>query len=136
VASWTRLALVALLAGCGDDPPAGKTTPPTDDTAVVEVCDESIVDYDNFGQGFMATWCTPCHSGALNTSDTGDGDPRAGAPEGVNFDAHADVLLWTDRILARATGASPTMPVGGGPEAEDLALLEEWLNCGAAEVID
>ena len=129
VALWTRIAFVLVLTGCAEDP-AAKHTPGGDDTAGVDVCETSIVDYENFGQGFMMNWCTPCHSGVLAAPATDSADPRAGAPEGVDFDTHEDAVLWSDRVQARATGSAPTMPPGGGPDPEDLLLLEEWLMCG------
>jgi uncharacterized membrane protein len=105
------------------------------DTDPRDACASSVVDYENLGQGFMMTWCTPCHHSALVSGGSGEHDPRSGAPEGVDLNTIEDVQLWRDRIMARAIGESPTMPPGGGPTAEDLELMYEWLECGAPEDI-
>ncbi len=134
--SWTKPVVVMMVIACGTDQPVDKS-PYLDsgigDTAVVDDCEQSVVSYDNFGHGFMNTWCAPCHSSALQSGAPGEDDPRSGAPEGVDLDTHAGVQDWSERILARSTGDAPSMPPVGGPTLDDLALLEEWLLCGALE---
>ena len=104
--------IVMLLLGCGD---------PAADTGA---CQRSPpLRYDNFGAGFLSTHCTGCHSSLLPL------EQREGAPEGVDLNTYADVLMWADRIEARALAQTPDMPPGGGPGAEELALLAEWLRC-------
>ena len=66
-----------------------------------------------------------CHS------SVSEGDARYGAPEGINFDSHAQVQQHADRIRARATGSSPDMPPVGGGDDEERTRLAEWLDCGA-----
>lgn len=116
--------LVVILAvsvlGCGDKA--------EDSAAVAAVdCDRSPpLAWDNFGKGLMDKHCNGCHSVLVPESQ------RQGAPTGVDFNTYADVIEWRERIRARATTAeleAPTMPPGGGPGAEELALLEEWLAC-------
>ena len=77
--------------------------------------------WDNWGQGFVATNCTACHS-----ADAAD---RHDAPEDLNFDTEAEVRAAKDDIL-RAVVQDQTEPLGGGLTAEDRANLEEWLTCG------
>ncbi len=107
-----RLALslalgVVLLAGCEE---------PT--------CDrEPPVTWENWGEAYIATFCVGCHSALL------EGDERRGATPGVDLNNYGDVMRHVDRIEARATGPEPTMPPSGGPSAEQVALLEEWLHC-------
>lgn len=115
--------LVVLGAGCGDK---------TEDSAAVSTadCDRSPpLDWDNFGKGLMDKHCNGCHSVLVPEAQ------RQGAPTGVDFNTYADVIEWRERIRARATTAeldTPTMPPGGGPGPEELALLEEWLACEVA----
>ena len=93
-----------------------------DDSAVS--CDrEPALTFENFGSAFLATHCTGCHS-VLHT-----GNLREGAPEGIDLNTYADVLLWANRIEARAL-ESVDMPPGGGPSQDERNLLEEWLYCG------
>ncbi len=94
-----------------------------EDTAEFACDRDPPLDYALFGEGYMSTHCTGCHSSLLS------GEDRVGAPDGVDLETYDGVLLWADRIDARATGAEPTMPPGGGPTEEDIALLEEWLYC-------
>jgi len=79
--------------------------------------------FENFGESFFNAHCNSCHSASPGL--------RSGAPEDVKFDTAADAASWRDRIAARATGASPTMPPGGGTTQEDRDKLEAWLACGA-----
>ena len=60
------------------------------------------------------------------------GDARKGAPIGVDFNTYAGVLEFSDRIGARSLWDTPTMPPGGGPDLEERARLEEWLQCEVA----
>lgn len=128
-------ALLGALVGCAGDgdgdgsattqPPTSVSTPTSGDTATGPTADCTILTYENFGKGFMETWCRGCHTRNLDEAD------RQGAPVGVDFDFLEDVRLWNARILARATTEPPTMPIGGGNTPEERALLEEWLVCGA-----
>lgn len=152
MALWTKALWMVGLFACGGGKSAGEvsgdgdtanpdtTNPDTTDTDTTDTdtgtqdeCASSVVDYGNLGQGFMMTWCTPCHHSALESGGSGEDDSRSGAPEGVDLNTFEGVQLWRDRIIARAIGESPTMPPGGGPTAEDLELMREWLECGAPE---
>lgn len=83
--------------------------------------------YASFGQGFMRSYCTGCHSSLLP-----DG-LREGAPVGINLDTYADVQQWAERILVRVDAEQNPMPPGGGPRIEDLANVHEWLTCKVAD---
>ena len=103
----------ALLIGCAGPPAA-------------DVCsDPAAPTWDNFAQGYIQTWCTPCHAAALTGAD------RQGAPPGLDLDTYADVVAWGERIAEAATGPSPTMPPLGGVDPADVARLGDWLACGA-----
>jgi uncharacterized membrane protein len=90
----------------------------------------STLSYQNFGQTFMTSYCTRCHSSSVT------GAARQGAPIGVNYDtvegvrAHAEMI---DLHAAAGPNAVNTeMPPSGllPPEAE-RRQLGEWLACGA-----
>lgn len=106
-----RTGLLLLALGC---------TPEVEDSA----CDRvPALSYDNYGEGHLNKHCTGCHSSLVPA------DHREGAPPGVDFDTYEGVLTWADRIVARGTGEAPTMPPGGGPSADEVALFSEWLSC-------
>ena len=86
--------------------------------------------YENFGRGFLGLHCAGCHS-ALNP----DGH-RKGAPVGVDLDTYEGLLQWAYRTEARSLGDNPGMPPGGGPGPQDLARLEEWLQCSVFPEIE
>ena len=117
---WFSFALLAgSLAACSSEP--GGEPPPDPNS---EQCKTSTLSYQNFAAPFVITWCRGCH---------GESQPvtmRQDAPIGVNFDTADDVRGAGDRLLARATGAAPTMPPAGGPSDEERALLAEWIGCG------
>mgnify|MGYP005743601673 CR=1 FL=1 len=125
--------LLALLAGCsGDkaDSAASDTSPP--DTTPVEETGETAVDtgfcagvplvnYYNFGEGFMTENCQGCH--ASTAAD------RYDAPEHVTFDTVEQVWGWSERILSRSAGDDASMPPAGGVSEDDRTKLEWWLLC-------
>jgi hypothetical protein len=145
-----RLSLVCLLVACGgkgDGPPplpvfgdsglaeAGEgddsadTDAPEDpgepeDTGVPFCGDAPVINYVNFGEGFMLEACQGCHA-----TDTPD---RYGAPESVNFDTAPQIWAQVDRILVRAVGEYATMPPLGGVVEQDRLKLQYWLECGEA----
>ncbi len=110
----TRALLPCLaLAGCIDSAmPIDEATCPPSGTTLT---------YDNFGAGFLATYCNRCHSSASN-----------GAPPDIKFDTLDEVHAHADRIFIRAAGPNVTMPPGpDDPPAEQRDRLAEWLACGA-----
>lgn len=92
-------------------------------------CDNMLT-WENFGEPFMLSWCTGCHNSALPTAE------RAGAPCAINFDAHAGVVPFAASIEVRAIdwqmyeGTTPMPPATIVPD-DELALLREWIDCGA-----
>jgi hypothetical protein len=81
--------------------------------------------WDTFAQGYVHTWCLPCHSSAVTGFD------RQGAPDGVNFDIWSEVHGYKDRIAVRSVDPTSPMPPQGGVPQEELDLLLEWIECGA-----
>ncbi len=101
-----------LMVACGE----------AEDTADTGFCaDAPVLTWDNFGDGFMTQHCQSCHA---------SGSPsRQDAPEDITFDTEEQTLALADRILARATGDSATMPPEGGVHEDDRLKLEWWLSC-------
>jgi hypothetical protein len=93
---------------------------------VVDPCTD--LTWSDFGQPYVTTWCTPCHSASVAGVD------RQGAPEGVDLDTLATVRGWKSVIAQVAVGESATMPPVGGPTDADRTDLEEWLACDAPGV--
>ncbi len=85
----------------------------------------SDLTYENFGEPFLLTWCTGCHSSNLPAS------ARENAPIAVNFDTVDEVRTQAPKIWLMAGDSNTTMPPAGGPQPEDRTLLGEWLACGA-----
>lgn len=123
----TALVLAATLSlGCAE----------TEDTNTL--CGREVqLTYENFGKSFMGTHCNGCHSSIIAPAQ------RRGAPPTVNFDTYGDILAQVERVEQRVIIAPqeglPAMPIGGGPTDEELAMLDEWLQCtvydDAAEVV-
>lgn len=123
--SSRSLALViALAAGCGND--VGVDDPaPLPDAPPGDPCEDSYLDYQNFGEPFALDWCRGCHSAAIPAG------MRQKAPVEINFDTVDDLRAWKARIMVVAASATPSMPPSGGPSGTERALLDEWLRCGA-----
>ena len=92
------------------------------DSGLDECADAPVVDWDNFGQGFLLMACQGCH--ASTTPD------RYGAPEDVTFDTVEQAWAQANDILRVATSETPTMPPRGGVEDDDRTRLRWWLECG------
>ncbi len=89
---------------------------------VEEFCaDAPLLNYANFGQGFILENCQGCHSSAT--------PERYGAPTEAFFDTVEDCWTWSDRILARSAGEDATMPPQGGVSDDDRVRLQWWLLC-------
>ena len=80
--------------------------------------------WENHADAFLTTWCTPCHDRSVV------GEARKGAPTGIDFDTYQDAVAWGDRIAARSTGDSPTMPPAAGPSDQARIHLAHWVACG------
>jgi hypothetical protein len=108
---------------CGNEevlgPPTGATCPPT-----------STLTYANFGQLFMATYCTRCHSSTLT------GNARMGATNAHDFDTQLGIQQVGDHI-DRTAGSGPDAtndqmpPSSPVPTMMERQQLAEWMACGA-----
>jgi cytochrome c5 len=131
-----RLAvLIVLLAACTNTKLAEPTGATCADAAT------NPLTWESFGQQFMATYCTQCHSATLTHAQ------RNGAPLFHDYDTLRDTMKIPDHIDEQA-GAGPnatntrmppsrcpTTPGGAldrdcpQPSDEDRAKLAEWLAC-------
>lgn len=110
------VAMLWLTTGC-DDTIVGPEPP------VNNYCSrEPRLTYENFGKGYMNKWCTGCHAAALRPNQ------RNGAPEDVNLDTFADIMVHATRIQARSVDTT-TMPPSAAPSPEETNALGEWLRC-------
>ena len=120
------LLLALCLTGCSGDEPKTDAPPTTDTATAVDECPtDSIATWDAFVRPWLTTWCTPCHSAAIQE------EWRLGAPVGVDFDTWEDVLAWQEVIVAVAGDDESSMPPAGGVTPEERALLREWVSCGS-----
>jgi hypothetical protein len=118
------LLLVIALAACPGNgsvfgPPTESVCPPAG----------TSLTYENFGQGFMETYCTRCHSSELV------GSARHGAPSFHDFDSLFGSKAVSDHIdETTASGPAATntgMPSDGDePTLEERQQLGEWIACG------
>ncbi len=108
--------MVFLLLACSNTPPVDTVAgePPID-------CSTSTT-WETSGQPFTLDYCTGCHSSHLS------GEKRRGAPEGIDLDTLEGVRRHAERVSARI--ADGTMPPGGGPGAEEISAMREWVDCG------
>ena len=86
---------------------------------------DSALTWENFGGGYVLSYCTTCHHSALPA------DMRQLAPIAINFETVEFVRAQAERIWARAADQNQTMPPVGAPADDQRALLGEWLACGA-----
>ncbi len=116
------IGLVLFLACSGEDLPPPPGGPEPSDSGVSEACDDvPHVTWEDWGWGFMMTYCQGCHASTAPY--------RYGAPTGVAFDTEADAQTWSERIRVR-TLEQQDMPPAGGIPSEELAVLTWWLDCG------
>lgn len=76
--------------------------------------------WSNFGEGFFITYCNACHAA--------ESPNRFGAPDEITFDTEEEVQDQAASVHSAVIEAE-TMPLGGGLPPEDLAQLENYLNC-------
>ncbi len=116
---------------------ATPTATPTASAAALPVCPpDNALTYRSFGDGFLRTWCTGCHSSTLAA------DARQDAPGAVNFDRAALYKPHARDVYDRAVleahavavdpnaAAAPMPPAGVIPEA-DRRRLAQWIACGS-----
>ncbi len=100
-------------------PKTGTTCPPM-----------STLTYASFGQPFMESYCTRCHSSTLT------GDARMGATLYHDFDSRLGVLQVADHV-DQAAGSGPDAtndampPDGATPSLAEREMLAAWIACGA-----
>jgi len=114
--------LVACALGCHQTVLLG---PPTESTCAAD----STLTYANFGQPFMAAYCTRCHASTLS------GSQRHGAPLLHDFDTLYGIqpfIAHIDETTASGPAATNTaMPYDGAmPSLGERQMLGEWLACG------
>ena len=109
---------LCMLWSCAEKP--GDTASVTDSG---DPCaDVAVVNYDNFGQGFMGLYCEGCHGT--------EAEDRHGAPDSVSFGSAEQVWSHATQILALAADTeAPTMPPGGGVPDDERIKLSWWLSC-------
>jgi uncharacterized membrane protein len=108
--SPNALLLALVVAACGDNDPG-------------TACDRSALNYDTFGEPYVADWCRGCHSADLSPA------MRQGAPVAVNFDTLDDVRAQLQMV--EYVTSNELMPPAGGPTDDERALMMQWLTCGA-----
>lgn len=81
--------------------------------------------YENFGAGFLSTYCLSCHSAQMTEGK------RGGAPLAANFDTAYDASRYRALMLTKTQGSNPSMPPGQILKPKEKAAFAEWLNCGA-----
>lgn len=124
-----------LLVGCAN------TAAPTPTKAVCPSPDPGTLTWDNFGQKFMADFCTACHSSTLSHSQ------RNGAPLYHDYDNLMGVLELPDHVdqyagagpaavnMVMPPSRCPTSPGGPldrdcpQPTEEQRMTLSVWVAC-------
>jgi uncharacterized membrane protein len=101
-----------LLLACGGKP---------EDTGWTDCSEAPVVNYDNFGEGFLLHNCQSCHA-----TTTGN---RYGAPENVSFDTKESVSQWLGRIYETTIGPQHSMPPAGTIAEDEQVMLYWWLVC-------
>jgi len=112
-----------LLGACAGD--SGEGTP-----SGAECPEESSLTWETFGENFMASYCTRCHSGSLS------GSARNGAPNDHNFETLQLVQDQLEHIDTQAaagpSAVNEEMPLGAPmPTEAERRQLGEWIACGA-----
>jgi hypothetical protein len=116
--------VLAFLAACEEEPLFG---PPTE-----SVCPPTqTLSYENFGKGFMESYCTECHDSHKR------GEDRQGATSFHDFDTIYGIRAVYEHIdFTSAAGpaggvVNDSMPPDGEPKPtlEERRLLGEWIAC-------
>lgn len=122
------LAQWQLILSCGSSSgvPEKFERPQVKSAAIKSECEDGTsLTYENFGEGFMLSYCVNCHGAELET------DQRFGAPINVNLDTYEDMSLHRKDILKTAARkTNPKMPPSRHVPLEERELLAEWIKCG------
>ena len=117
-----------LICSCGASSgvPEKFERPVVKSAAVKSECEDGTsLTYENFGEGFMLSYCVNCHGSEIET------DQRFGAPINVNLDTYEDMSLHRRNILKTAARkTNPKMPPSRHVPMEERELLSEWIKCG------
>ena len=88
-------------------------------------CDDPAApSYESFGEQFMTSYCTRCHSSQRT------GAERNTAPVGYDFDTVEGVRLYMEDVSEEVSvgGMPPTPPK---PSQAEIDTLTGWIACGA-----
>ena len=94
----------------------------------------SVLTWENFGEPFMLSHCTGCHSSQLDGSGPPPGN-RQGAPPGVNFDTYDLTRSFGITIYQQAADDNTLMPpkdnipVDNPVSVDDRVALGDWIAC-------
>jgi mono/diheme cytochrome c family protein len=96
----------------------------------------NVLTWENFGEPFLLSHCTGCHSSQLDGSGPPPGN-RQGAPPGVNFDTYELTRQQAITIYGQAADSNTLMPpkdnipVDNPVSVDDRAALGDWIACNA-----
>ena len=90
--------------------------------AEIDCADAPLVNWVNFGEGFLLENCSGCHH-----SETPN---RYGAPEDAVFDTVEEVWEQKASLLYIVASENRRMPPSGGTTEMQRDKLKIWLNCG------
>lgn len=127
--SSREILIFVTLVACGTptstDSPAGDTAP-EQAPETVQACDESVVTWHTFAEGFFLDYCASCHSDGLQEA------LRQGAPSTINLDTRegVDSALGLVELVLLPEAANPMPPAQILP-LQDLEWFDEWMACGA-----
>lgn len=117
-----------LMSSCGASSgvPEKVERPIVKSAAIKSECEEGTsLTYENFGEGFMLSYCVSCHGSEIER------DQRFGAPINVNLDTYEDMSIHRRDILKTAARkTNPKMPPSRHVPLEERELLSEWIKCG------
>jgi uncharacterized membrane protein len=90
----------------------------------------STLNYQNFGQSFMTTFCTRCHGSGVT------GAQRQDAPIGLDYDSVQGVRAHLAEIDSHAAAGPSAIntampPSDPRPSEAQRRQLGEWLACSA-----
>ncbi len=117
----SSIAVVAVLitAGCGpgSDSPSGSNSAALSSGSTCAT--GSALTYASFGQAFMSSHCTSCHSG------------RSAPNLSTQAAIQASIAAIDAAAAAGPNGTHTKMPQGSSVPLADRQKLGEWLACGA-----
>ena len=96
----------------------------------------SVLTWENFGEPFMLSHCTGCHSSQLDGSGPPPGN-RQGAPVGIDFDTYLLTRQFAVQIFNQAADTNALMPpkdnipVDNPVSVDDRVALGDWIACNA-----